>query len=190
MHRKYPLTLTLLLLDQENRRLSYQATRKRRSERGAGLVRVPSRACAPVEPVARFGDRNLPRGWGSGSGGRRVHRARPIVGTEGCVVDATSLFFPGHPPSGRWPRAKAAASPRDRPPAAGPIPPSGRCGRRRGPGGRPSRDRPSAGLLRCRLRPASERRVRWRSGLSAKVPMPPGPAGLIRRVLPGAVPAP
>ena len=36
----------------------------------------------------------------------------------------------------------------------------------------------------------SERRVEWRSGLSAKVPMPPGPAGLIRPVLPGAVPAP
>ncbi len=64
MHRKLPLTLTLLLLDPENRRLSYPATRKRRSERGARLVRVPSRACAPVEPGGRFEDRTSLGGGG------------------------------------------------------------------------------------------------------------------------------
>lgn len=81
MHRKLPLTLTLLLLDQEMRRLSYPATRKRRSERGARLVRAPSRACVSVEPGGRFEDRNLPRGWGSGSDGWRGTGGRPSRGT-------------------------------------------------------------------------------------------------------------
>ena len=69
---------------------------------------------------------------------------------------ASSTRRPSSSPAaafGWWPRAKAAASPRDRPPAAGRIPPFGGCGRRRGTGGRPSRDRPSVGSLRSRLRP-------------------------------------
>ena len=153
MHRILPLTLTLLLLDQENRRLSYPATRKRRNERGARLVRVPSRACALVGAGSSLRGPKPPSGVGvrlrrlarpSGESGRRhgkLCRQR----------DVPVLARP--PPSGWWPRAKAAASPRDRPPAAGPIPPFGRCGQRRGTGGRPSRDRRSVGSLRSRLRP-------------------------------------